>query len=88
MSMSFIDQVKMLRIMNFKTNNEENIKEAEEKLPYITQEEYRKLDPWEQQEIVDNHMCPFCHGLIVCRPINELSYVVECEDCEQVFEEE
>lgn len=54
----------------------------------ISKEDFNKLDHIDRRKIVHKQICPYCNGRIVCIPITEYNYKLECEDCEEIFEEE
>ena len=54
----------------------------------ISKKDFNDLDHTDRRKIVHKQICPFCNGRIVCIPISEYDYKLECEDCEEIFEEE
>jgi len=54
----------------------------------ISKDQFLNLDHEDRRKILHKQICPYCNGRIICRPINDYDYIVECEDCEEIFKED
>jgi len=54
----------------------------------ISKKDLNDLDHSDRRKIWSKQICPYCNGKVVCRPITDYNYIVECEDCEEIFKEE